>query len=61
MRMCLREAIWCKLEAEGRFYIHFGWDYYMYIGSDKSSADAIQLATSDGLFVEDFISPYLTE
>jgi len=61
MRMCLRESLWCKLEAAGRFYIHFGWDYYMYIGSDNPCPNAIQQTSSVGLFVDDFASPYLSE
>jgi hypothetical protein len=31
-RLNLREALWCKLEDEGGQFVHFGWDYYMYIG-----------------------------
>lgn len=57
-RSVLRGEIWCKLEADGRF-VHFGWDYYMYIGVMRPCEDAISRARSLGLFVEEFESPYL--
>jgi len=59
VRLNLREVLWCKLEAEGRFYLHFGWDFYMYIGSISPSAEAIHVARTLGLFVEPMTSPYL--
>ena len=31
IRRILREEFWCRLEG-GQSFIHFGWDYYMYIG-----------------------------
>jgi len=57
-RSILRGEFWCKLEAEGRF-IHFGWDYYMYVGIIRRCESAISKAESLGLFVEEFESPYL--
>ena len=30
-RDCLRNKCWCKLESQ-EMYIHFGYDYYVYIG-----------------------------
>lgn len=32
-RAILREKIWAKLYNSDKLYIHFGYDYYMYIGS----------------------------
>lgn len=29
-RLILREVLWCKLVEKNRFYVHFGYDYYMY-------------------------------
>jgi len=40
-RLVLREILWCKLESPNGFYIHFGYDYYMYFGSPVSSQRAI--------------------
>ena len=52
IRLNLREALWCKLLGSG-FYIHFGWDYYMYIGSRSPCSNAIASARQAGLFVEE--------
>ncbi len=57
-RLALRELIWCRLEWSGLFFVHFGYDYYVYIGSAMPSEDAIVHAESLGLFVESFQSPY---
>ena len=54
----LRGAFWCKLEADDRF-VHFGRDYYMYLGVLHRCEGAISKAKSLGLFVEDYVSPYL--
>ena len=58
-RLVLREVLWCKLESEGGFYIHFGYDYYMYIGSPVLSEQSIAYGRQQGLLVEDMESPYL--
>jgi hypothetical protein len=57
-RLILREKLWCKLEAES-MYVHFGWDYYMYIGSSKKCSRAVSAIKKTGLFVEVLrASPY---
>ena len=58
-RLVLREIFWCKLEAESGFYIHFGYDYYLYIGSPVASEKAIGCGKRQELFVEEVASPYL--
>lgn len=58
VRLNLRSLIWCKLEQPGRFFVHFGHDYYMYIGSAEPCAEAIAFAEQSGLFVEPMTSPY---
>lgn len=57
VRLVLRENIWCKLAAES-MYVHFGYDYYMYIGSKKPCDGAVNKIEQSGLFVEPFVSPY---
>lgn len=57
-RSILREEFWCRLESEDSF-VHFGYDYYMYIGTDEERSEAIEFAKSKGLFVERSPSPYL--
>ncbi len=56
IRLVLRELIWCKVIGDEGFYIHFGYDYYMYIGSDRESD--IKWEKLPGVFVEQFNSPY---
>lgn len=57
-RLVLREKLWCKFESKDMF-VHFGWDYYMYIGSSKACEKSIKKIQELGLFVEEYISPYL--
>lgn len=56
-KLALRENLWCKLEAED-MYVHFGYDYYMYIGSKNICKDAISKIEKSGLYAEAFESPY---
>ena len=57
-RLILRETLWCKLSNKNVF-IHFGFDYYMYLGSiSKISDKIIKDIEKLGLFVENFESPY---
>lgn len=58
-RLVLREILWCKLGSENGFYTHFGYDYYMYIGSPTPSETSIAYGRQQGLFVEEMESPYL--
>jgi hypothetical protein len=57
IRRILREEFWCRLEGHGGF-IHFGWDYYMYIGVPSRCPDAEKFAQEHGLFPEECASPY---
>jgi hypothetical protein len=59
IRLALRELAWCRLESHGRFFIHVGYDFYMYVGSRAELPDAIATAEALGLYVERFDSPYL--
>jgi len=56
----LREEFWCRLQGEQAF-LHFGWDYYMYIGVPHRCPAAEQKATELGLYVEEWESPYHRE
>lgn len=58
-RSVLREQFWCRFESSESF-VHFGWDYYMYIGVPRNCPAARVLAESRGLFVEECSSPYAT-
>lgn len=54
---CLREQCWFKLTGKD-FFIHFGYDYYMYIGSVLPTATVKKTAIKYGLFCEQYSSPY---
>ena len=56
----LRDEGWCLLVDDDRIYIHVGWDYYLYLGSNQPCEQLVSLAQAEGLFVDcDFPSPYL--
>ena len=59
VRMMLRELEWCRLEAPDKFFIHIGWDYYMYIGCEIDLPQAIAETERLGLYVEACESPYV--
>ena len=58
-RLILREHIWCKLQIENVMFLHFGYDYYMYIGCHLDLETINQLIGETGLYVEEKESPYL--
>ena len=58
LRAMLRGYCWCQLDIDGQFFIHTGWDYYMYVGINADCADQIIETEADGLFVEELPSPY---
>ena len=60
-RLALREEAWGKLVVPGKAYVHFGYDYYMYIGVPSKCDRSIAIARDRGLFVERVRSPYLRQ
>lgn len=58
IKWCLREMCWAKLKSK-QFFIHFGYDYYMYIGTELPMTAVLNIAQSCGLFCEPMRSPYL--
>ena len=50
-RGCLREEFWCKLVSKN-FFVHFGYDYYMYIGVNIEEEHMSEIARENGLFLE---------
>jgi hypothetical protein len=56
IRRILRGAFWCRLKGQGGF-VHFGWDYYMYIGVPHRCLEAEQLAEELGLYPEELPHP----
>jgi hypothetical protein len=60
-RFALREIAWGKLVSPGRAYVHFGYDYYMFLGLPSKCPNAISATQGRGLFVESCRSPYLRQ
>ncbi|MET7698647.1 S1 RNA-binding domain-containing protein [Streptomyces sp. NPDC005485] len=60
VRAMLRDnGAWCRLETEGVFAVHVGWDQYLYIGSNLPCEAALARTRSLGLFPERLdASPY---
>ncbi|MFD5227712.1 RNA-binding protein [Streptomyces qaidamensis] len=63
VRVMLRDnGAWCRLEAEGRFAVHVGWDQYLYISSSRPCEEALAVTRELGLFPERLdASPYAFE
>ena len=55
-KLNLRGNLECKMEIEGKFFVHFGWDYYMYIGCQADCMSAVSRTEADGMYVEPFKS-----
>lgn len=60
VRAMLRDnGAWCRLEAEGAFAVHVGWDQYLYISSSRPCEEALAHTRELGLFPERLdASPY---
>jgi hypothetical protein len=56
VRACLREKVWCKLEGARGFFVHLGYDLYMFIGLPDGVEPPAALPY---LFIEEAESPYL--
>ncbi|MFG2755996.1 RNA-binding protein [Streptomyces wuyuanensis] len=60
VRLMLRDSgAWCRLEAEGAFAVHVGWDQYLYISTSRPCEEAPARTRVLGLFPERLdASPY---
>lgn len=56
---CLREKCWGKLKYKKTFFIHFGYDYYTYLGTKLDFYIVDSIANKYNLYCEKIISPYL--
>ena len=56
-RLILREYAWAKIESK-KMFVHFGYDYYMYIGLEEQYEYVIDKVKYIGLFIEQMESPY---
>ncbi|MQY10199.1 Polyribonucleotide nucleotidyltransferase [Streptomyces sp. RB5] len=60
VRAMLRDnGAWCRLEVDGEFTVHVGWDQYLYVGSSRPCEAALNRTRALGLFPERLnASPY---
>ena len=56
----LENKLWARLVGDD-FFLHFGYDYYMYIGTVLEPDTMSELASKYNLYCEEMISPYLEE
>ena len=58
IRLNLRNYIHATLEIKDRYYVHFGYDFYMYVGAPSLSQKTIDKINITNVFIEDSWSPY---
>ena len=51
LRLCLRKTIWYKLVSENGSYVDFGYDYYMYFGTNIDHTIDFE-KIPEGIFIE---------
>ena len=52
IKMILRNYIGCRLEVDGKFSLHFGYDFYMYASIPGFDKDTIEYIEGLGLYFE---------
>ncbi len=57
IKLCLREIAWFRLRGSYQSYLHFGYDYYVYLGANSPTLNS--WSPSAGLFAEQLSSPYM--
>ena len=57
---CLRNKCWCKLLNNG-YYIHFGYDYYVYVAVPLTFEKVDEICKKYNLFCEIKKSPYMDQ
>jgi hypothetical protein len=57
-KLTLREIIWCKLNYKEKLFVHFGFDFYMYIGTNEENINLRKKNKKTELYIEKFESPY---
>lgn len=58
IRKILRNQLWARVVGQD-FFLHFGYDCYMYIGTLLEASTIEKLASAHDLFSEERESPYL--
>ncbi|MEM8985280.1 MAG: hypothetical protein AAGC95_01030 [Pseudomonadota bacterium] len=59
LQMIFRGFTSASLEWRNKFYIHIGWDFYMYVGTNKSNGDKVNALIAGDLYADSYYpSPY---
>jgi hypothetical protein len=58
VKLNLRGYLDTTLEILNKYYVQFGYDFYMYVGTPDLSQKAIEKINSTSVFIEEFWSPY---
>lgn len=58
IRLNLRNYLHATLEIKDKYYVHFGYDFYMYVGAPKLSQKTVDKINATNVFIEEFWSPY---
>lgn len=58
IKLNLRRYIDTSLEIMNKYYVQFGYDFYMYVGSPELSNLVMDKLNSTSVFIEEFWSPY---
>lgn len=56
-KMVLRGFIYCNFICTD-FFVHFGDEYYMFIGTNNYQEEPLKFAEEQNLFVEEMVSPF---
>lgn len=56
-KMVLRGFIFCHFISSD-FFVHFGDEYYMFIGTNNYQEEPLKFAKKNNLFVEEMVSPF---
>jgi len=60
-RLELRDELSCRLDDDERFYVHVGFDFYVYVGCERLTPSVSAAIERSGLFIERGVpSPYAT-
>ena len=60
-QMNLRYYCNISLEIKDLFYVHFGYDMYMYVGTPNITEKLRKRLNATSIFIEDYHSPYYSE
>jgi len=58
IKLNLRRYLDATLEIKDKYYVQFGYDFYMYVGTPKLSNKLIDKLNATSVYIEEYLSPY---